>query len=264
MSSWSASGDRRGRGRGSLGGERKAKGRVRRGLKKGGEEEEEEEKGEEGGGEGRRVSGSLSPEVEQFLRDMNSAAQSPPSEGDSRGEAEAGGGRRGKGKDKPFLLKTSASDTSHHKPKRTTRWNMAAHFGNYANVGERVSSSSDGYTINSGPAHSDKGKGSDKQSSATALVAPGSGGRQAEGSAPANQEGVQAEGEEVGRKERGEGGEEVGKEAAARRIQRWYRGQRSRRQVVEVQSLLRVKRQELDHSRNEEEKRRQREVCGWE
>ena len=51
-------------------------------------------------------------------------------------------------------------------------------------------------------------------------------------------------------------------EAAVRKLQRWYRGckERQRAHMAEVRSLLRVKREELDRSRSEQQERLQAEV----
>ena len=57
-----------------------------------------------------------------------------------------------------------------------------------------------------------------------------------------------------------EAGREEDREAAAQRIQEWYRHKKRQEYGVEVERLLREKREELDNSRSEQLKTSQREV----
>ena len=100
------------------------------------------------------------------------------------------------------------------------------------------------------------------------VVVSGSFGQRTNESAPVNQQILKSKntshGDEVVRGIRvGEvGGGEGEAEAAARKLQRWYRGckERQRAHMAEVRSLLRVKREELDRSRSEQQERLQAEV----
>ena len=198
-------------------------------------------------------------------------------------------GRRSRDGDLTSVRVGAGESSSHCKPKsgRASRRSlMAAQFSG----GGSVRSDAAECSVDSGrPPHSgtvtrpdqpvaEEQKWSERQTTGqgAGVVVSGSFGQRTNESAPVNQQILKSKntshGDEVVRRirvgGRGGGGEvEAGGgegevEAAVRKLQRWYRGckERQRAHMAEVRSLLRVKREELDRSRSEQQERLQAEV----